>query len=84
MVTEFLIRYRIPDTSGWKSLSVATNYTSINTPWSYDLSDLQYHQRGYEVEITAVNSVGHSKTVVSLLTELSTGNYAILTIHTFT
>ena len=72
-VTEFLIRYRIVDTTGWKSLPVTTNYTSITTPWSYSLTDLLYDQRGYEMEVTATNSVGQSNTVTSSPVELFTG-----------
>ena len=74
-VTKFLIRYRILDTTGWKSLPVTTNYTSISTPWSYSLTDLKYDQRGYEVEVTAINSVGRSNVVTSSPTKLSTGIY---------
>ena len=80
-VTEFLIRYRMVNTPGWKSLPVTTNYTNISTPWSYSFTDLQYDQHGYEVEVTATNSIGDSNTVTSSPTKLSTGTHTVQTSH---
>ena len=74
-VTKFLITYRIVNTTGWKSLLVATNHSNSSIAWNYSLTDLKYDQHGYEVGVAAVNFIGKSYVVASSPVELFTGLY---------
>ena len=64
-IIEFLIRHRIASTTGWSSLVMVSNHSNAETPWNYSLTGLSFDQRGYEVEVTAMNSVGPSNAISS-------------------
>ena len=64
-IIEFMIRFRVVNTTGWSSMVVPANHSNGATPWYHSLTDLRFDQRGYEVEATATNAIGSSNLVTS-------------------